>query len=90
MLVPEAQEQLDAQLSLTMALISCCSLHGGAKASQKHERVALTPQQDAAQCDICQVCVQPTAVAQCAAPKASSMRDGLLDSPEQDLLAAAA
>ena len=38
-----------------MALISCCSLHGGAKATQKHERVALTPQQDAAQCDICQV-----------------------------------
>jgi hypothetical protein len=39
-----------------VSLCAACdsNLHGGAKASQKHERVALTPQQDAAQCDICQ------------------------------------
>jgi hypothetical protein len=43
-------------LSPTVAMILPCSLHGGAKAGQKHERVALTPQQEAAQCDICQVC----------------------------------
>lgn len=50
-----AKKTVPTLITLTMAADYACSLHAGAKAGQRHERVALTPQQEPAQCDICQV-----------------------------------